>query len=144
AARHLARIGFDRTVGFLVGALAGWATGGRSFRSLPAVSVTEVARRVADSPEDWTLLDVRSASEIAGGMITGSCHRYVGELGNHLDTLRHDHRYTVMCGSGQRATIAASVLLRAGFSRVDVFLGSMGAWQAAGYPTIKAEDSICQ
>jgi hydroxyacylglutathione hydrolase len=35
-----------------------------------------------------------------------------------------------MCGSGQRATVAASVLRRAGFDRVDVFLGSMSAWQA--------------
>jgi hydroxyacylglutathione hydrolase len=36
-----------------------------------------------------------------------------------------------MCGSGARATIAASVLLRLGFHHVDVFLGSVGALMAA-------------
>jgi hydroxyacylglutathione hydrolase len=34
-----------------------------------------------------------------------------------------------MCGSGARATIAASVLLRAGWQQVDLFLGSVGAWK---------------
>jgi hydroxyacylglutathione hydrolase len=40
-----------------------------------------------------------------------------------------------MCGSGARATIAASVLLRAGFDKVDLFLGSMGAWKSVGFST---------
>ena len=40
-----------------------------------------------------------------------------------------------MFPSGARATIAASLLLRAGFSRVDLFLGSLQAWKKAGFET---------
>jgi 3-mercaptopyruvate sulfurtransferase SseA len=40
-----------------------------------------------------------------------------------------------MCGSGTRATIGASILLRAGFSGVDLFFGSIGAWGSMGSAT---------
>jgi hydroxyacylglutathione hydrolase len=41
-----------------------------------------------------------------------------------------------MCGSGTRATVAASLLLREGFERVDLFLGSIGAWRCRGFATV--------
>ncbi len=138
AARHLARIGYDRVAGFLTSALTGWASDARPFRSVPVVDVDEVARRVADRANGWKLLDVRDKTEVEEGAIDGTRHVYVGELPKHLATLERDCTYTVMCESGARATIAASVLLQAGFSDVDVFLGSMGAWRAAGHATVES------
>jgi hydroxyacylglutathione hydrolase len=136
AARHLARIGYDRVVGYLKAPMAGWAALAQRFSGVPVVDVTEVARRVAEQPRDWTLLDIRSLGETASGIIAGARHVYVGELPQRLAELDPRRHYTVMCTSGARATIAASVLLRAGFRQVDVFLGSMGAWTAAGHPTV--------
>jgi len=46
---------------------------------------------------------------------------------HQLDKSRH---YTLACGSGKRATVAASYLLAQGFENVDVFIGSMQAWQS--------------
>lgn len=136
AARHMGRIGYDRVAGVLTAALTGWAAAGRSFRSMAVIDAPGVARRIGESPNDWTLLDVRSQGEVQEGIVAGARHAYVGELPRRLEELDPARRYTVMCESGARATIAASVLLRAGFSRVDVFLGSMGAWQAAGHETV--------
>ncbi len=133
-ARHLARIGYDRVRGFLPAAITGWAATAKPFVTLPVVDVTEVAQRVEDRPNGWTLLDVRGASEVAEGVVPGAQCIYVGELAGRLGELDRDKRTTVMCASGARATIAASVLLRGGFRKVDVFLGSMGAWQEAGNP----------
>ena len=137
AARHLERIGYDRVKGFLASALTGWASDARLFRSVPVVDVSEVARRVDERPDGWVLIDVRDKGEVEGGVVTEAEHVYVGQLPDNLSTLEREHHYTVMCESGARATIAASVLLRAGFRDVDVFLGSMGAWQAAGHATVK-------
>lgn len=137
AARHLLRIGYDRVAGYLSPALAGWAAGGRPFHSLPVVDDALVARRIAKAANDWTLLDVRRPGEAAEGIVEGVRQIYVGRLAERLDSLPRDRRYTVMCASGARATIAASLLARAGFAEVDVFLGSMGAWKAAGRPTVK-------
>jgi len=61
----------------------------------------------------------------------GATHIYVGELAARLATLDPARPTTTMCASGARAAIAASLLLRAGFRTVDVYLGSMGAWQAS-------------
>lgn len=129
AKRHLSRIGFDRVTGYLDG-LDGWVTGGRDFESLPMIHADTVRDRLEKDKGDWQLLDVRDAHEVQEQGFEQALHIYVGELPAHLDDLERDCALTVMCGSGQRATVAASVLRRAGFDRVDVFLGSMSAWQA--------------
>lgn len=132
AARHLARIGYDQVHGWLGAGLPAWAAGGREFRTVSAVSVEEVRERVETRPDRWTLLDVRSVEEVRATQAPNAQHIYLGELPGRLGELDRDHTYTVMCGSGVRATIAASILARNGFDNFDVFMGSMGAWQAAG------------
>lgn len=132
ATRHLARIGYDHVTGYLSPSLVSWAAAGGAFASLPVVDAATVKARVED-PRDWTLLDVRSEDELAQERIPGSRHIYLGALPGELGSLDRGRSYTAMCGSGARASIAASILLRAGFERVDLFLGSMGAWQHTGY-----------
>lgn len=141
AARHLARIGYDSVRGMLKGGLASWATAGNGFGSVPVVDVDTVKQRVSDKPAGWTLLDVRGLDEVEAGIVPGAQHIYAGELPSKLDRLSKDGSTTVMCGSGARATIAASVLLRHGFRDVDVFLGSMQAWKARGRETVEPEES---
>lgn len=133
AARHLGRIGFDRVVGYLAPSLPSWAAAGQAFSTLPVISADEVKERKEQSLEDWILLDVRGQDEVAAMQIDGAQHIYVGALPAEATKLPKDKRYTVMCASGARATVAASVLLRHGFHPVDLFLGSMGAWKSQGY-----------
>jgi len=133
AARQLARIGYDRVRGFLAPSLPAWAAAGESFGGLPVVDADQVRARLKDEHPRWSLLDVRSEDEVNEVQIPGSQHVYVGELPTRLDELDRAHRYTVMCASGARATIAASILLREGWNDVDLFLGSLGAWKASGF-----------
>ena len=137
AARNLARIGYDDIHGYLNTAMPGWAAAGKAFLSVPVIDAGAVRERVSEQPEGWTLLDVRDRGEVSDGIVAGADTIYVGKLQEKLDGLAKDRHYTVMCASGARATIAASVLLRAGFANVDVFLGSMGAWCAAGGEVVK-------
>jgi hydroxyacylglutathione hydrolase len=139
AAVHLARIGFDRVRGYLAPSLTAWAATGEAFNTLPVLDTDEVRERVASPPDDWTLLDVRGEEEVAESRITGSRHVYLGDLPPRDRELDRGRRYTVMCGSGARATVGASVLLRAGFDRVDLFFGSIGAWRSAGLATESTE-----
>jgi hydroxyacylglutathione hydrolase len=130
ATRSLYRIGYDRVLGFLTPGLVGWAAKAEPFEVIQAVDVDTVRERISSSLNDWALLDVRDEAEVAGGKIEGAQTIYVGELPQKLDDLDKSRHYTVMCASGARATIAASVLSKSGFEKVDVFLGSMGAWSA--------------
>ena len=114
--------------------MPGWAATGNRFGSLPVVDATEVKHRLEAGASDWQLLDVRDDDEFAAGRVAGARQVFLGELPDRLETLDTTKRYTVMCGSGSRATIAASILARSGFESVDVWLGSFSAWTALDYP----------
>ncbi len=133
AARQLGRIGFDHVAGYLAPSLPAWAAMGEPFGTLPVIDADEVRDRLDRACDQWLLLDVRGDEEVAENPMPEARHIYVGEIGRRLDELPENRHVTVMCGSGARATVAASVLLRAGFRHVDLFLGSMGAWHSRGY-----------
>ena len=133
AATTLQRIGFDRIGGYIAGVMPLGVRNG-PLETLDFVNTETVASRINNPPNGWTLLDVRAKEEYRGGYIEGSHHAYVGELPDAADDIDPENPVTVMCGSGARATIAASVLRRCGFADVDVYIGSMKAWQSAGKP----------
>jgi hydroxyacylglutathione hydrolase len=53
----------------------------------------------------------------------------------HLEEVPRDKPIAVVCGSGYRSSVAASVLRRAGFDHVTNVSGSMTAWDQAHLPT---------
>lgn len=88
------------------------------------------ASRIA-SPGNLSLSQLLEceADERAEGAIEGSVHIYVGELNTRWKELDKSHHYTLMCESGMRATVAAGWLASRGFKKIDIYLGSMGAWK---------------
>lgn len=127
AARHLARIGLDRILGYLAPDMPQWAALAEPFDSVTVIDVNEFKSRRTSPPEDWQVLDVRGKGEVDEKPIDGATHHYVGKLAEEAGDLDASHHYTVMCGSGARAAIAASILMRQGFKKVDLFFGSFGA-----------------
>lgn len=127
AARHLARIGFDKVLGYLAPDMPQWASMAEPFGSVTLIDVDEFKSRRNNPPEGWQVLDVRGKGEVDENPIEGAAHHYVGKLADEASQLTASNHYTIMCGSGARAAIAASVLMRQGFKKVDVFLGSFGA-----------------
>jgi hydroxyacylglutathione hydrolase len=70
------------------------------------------------------LLDVRYPNEWRDeGSVPDAIELSIGDLPDRLDTLPRDAPITVMCRSGSRASIAASMLDAAGF---DVRLIAVG------------------
>lgn len=124
----LLRTGFEGVVGFLSPAITGWAHAAEPFTHAHAIEAKEVERRLSTN-DNWQLLDVRSEKEFSSGHIDGAKSIFLGDLPSQLDQLDRQKAHTVMCESGARATIGASILLAAGFKHVDVFLGAMGAWR---------------
>ena len=129
AMEHLVRISLDNIVGGYVGVVPAAAQGVK-MQQIPMIDTTEVEDRL-NGTEGWTLLDVRDADERADIAIEGSQHIYVGQLNERWQKLNKDDHYTLMCASGARATVAAGWLASRGFDKLDIYLGSMGAWQAA-------------
>ena len=83
-------------------------------------------------------LDVREPSEWKNeGTVEGAECVFFIDLPEKMDSLPNDKPIAVTCSVGDRASIAASMLERAGFKNVSNVLGGMTAWANLGYPTTK-------
>ncbi|MFJ2028626.1 rhodanese-like domain-containing protein [Streptosporangium sp. NPDC087985] len=88
----------------------------------------------ADRLEVGAALDVRQDSEYAAGHVPGAAHIELGELPvRAVDVPREPT--VVMCGHGERAMTAASLLAQAGHRQVRVLDGGPDDWaKATGQP----------
>ena len=132
-ARCLLRVGFDQIEGYLEGGVDGWEGRGYQLAGLEAVSVHDLARRLQAGERPF-VLDVRTEQEWEGGHIEGAHHIHGGLLQDRLGKVPKDRAVAVVCGSGYRASIAASFLKRAGHGEVSNVIGGMTAWTNAGLP----------
>jgi hydroxyacylglutathione hydrolase len=130
----LLRVGFDDVKGYLEGGMDSWETGGFPLASLPMLSVHELNQKLAAKSSALTVLDVRTDKEWNDGHIEGALHIHGGKLQERFAEVRRDRPVAVVCGSGYRASIAASFLLREGYTDVYNVVGGMSAWKAAGLP----------
>ena len=111
ARRELVRIGIDRLAGAAIGSPEALAAG-RELTSYPVSDFAGLAAAMAADP-DLVVLDARRDDERAGGGVRGSLHIPIHELTDRLDEVPAGEVW-VYCGSGYRASIAASMLARAG------------------------------
>jgi hydroxyacylglutathione hydrolase len=130
---HLLRIGYDLPVGWLAGGMQAWGASGRELVTLGDVDVHRL-RELASSGE-VEILDVRQPSEWAEGHIEGATFVTGAELPERVHEIPDAKPVAVVCGSGYRSSVAASLLAAAG-RRVLSVPGGMSAWRAAGYPTV--------
>lgn len=129
--RALIRVGLDRLEGFLEGGMRSWIESGYEQAHLPQISVSELHGRLARRP---FILDVRSDAEWKCGHIDSAEHIYAGEITQHLGGIPRDRQIHVICGTGYRSSMAASLLLREGYRDVVNVAGGMSAWNAAELP----------
>jgi len=131
---ELLRIGYDQPVGWLAGGMLAWRTAALEVERLEQISVREL--RAGLEAGEIDLLDVRQPGEWAQGHAPGATFITGAELPRRLEELDASSRpLAVICGSGYRSSVAASVLARSGHRRILNTIGGMGAWKAAGLPT---------
>jgi hydroxyacylglutathione hydrolase len=108
AVTELLRIGYDRVAGVLQGGVDAWRRSGRPTAGFPVVSPGEAGG-------ESTLLDVRDPAEWRDdGTVEGALRIPLWELRDRLHEVPADQPVTVLCRSGRRASIAASILDAAG------------------------------
>jgi hydroxyacylglutathione hydrolase len=133
---QFAYVGLIEFAGYLAGGMKSWENRGMPMVTLPQLPV----QQLAEQESGMQVLDVRSDSEFAGGRIAGAKHKFVAEMRDGVNGelgLNKESPVAVYCGSGYRASIAASLMQRAGFSDVRNVPGSMKAWRSAGFQVEK-------
>ena len=126
----LARVNDDR----VRQGMRGWIEAGLPFCVVDELSVHDLKRETERGNSNLQIVDVRRDDEWEAGHVPKAQHIYLPFLEQHLDELDRERPVAVYCGSGYRASIAASLLKRHGFSDVKNVPGSVSAWKAAGYP----------
>jgi hydroxyacylglutathione hydrolase len=115
------KIGYENLAGQLDGGMAAWQADGGPAEQTGLVTADRIGAR--------PVLDVRQAAEYAAGHLPGAVHIELGDLPARIQDAPSGAM--VMCGHGERAMTAASLLQRAGHEGLAVLAGGAPDWAAA-------------
>ena len=136
AAQLAASVGITRIAGYLDGGMTSWREEQRPTVSVERIDLPALHERAAEVQ----ILDVRERHEWDEGHIPGSLHRPYHDLAELPDGLDPAAPIAVVCSSGQRSAVAASLLLRLGAEHViHVAGGGVGTWRDSGWPIEQPE-----
>jgi rhodanese-related sulfurtransferase len=133
AAQLAAAVGIVVPAGLLSGGMTSWRLERRDVSRIGRLDVPGLHERVEAEP-DLQILDVREESEWRTGRIPGSVHMPYHDLSELPAGLDPERPVAVICGSGQRSAVGASLVQRLGVAEViHVVDGGVGTWARAGY-----------
>ncbi len=119
--RQCLSVGYEHLAGELDTGMTAWHTA-----DLPEATI-EIVGPDALGP---TVVDVRQRNEYVSGHVAGAVHVELGSLGNSIDDVPSGP-VTVMCGHGERAMTAASILTAHRRADVSVLAGGPADWATA-------------
>lgn len=123
--RRLARVGYDNTVGYLDGGIAGWKNAAKELDTVTSVSADVFAQLYAK--EQLDVIDVRRATEYAGGHVTNAENKPLDFINDWTGEIDRDKTYYVHCAGGYRSMVTASILKSRGFNNLVEVAGGYGA-----------------
>jgi rhodanese-related sulfurtransferase len=126
------RVGVDRIAGYLDGGMVAWAVAGFEASSIKMLSAEDLHDMIAGDV-DFVLLDVRAPQEYEDNHIGGAINIPVADLRTRHDELNRDKTTVLICSSGNRSSLGASILEQRGFKGVYNVAGGMTGYSAAGY-----------
>ena len=142
AAVLAASVGLRSIAGYLHGGMTSWREDRLAVRAVARLTVPELHERWADEASRPQVLDVRERKEWDAGHIPGSVHEPYHDIDGIPEGIDPAEPIAVICASGQRAAVAASLLQRNGARQViHVVDGGVPQWQDQGWPAVRPEPS---
>ncbi|MDA4108480.1 rhodanese-like domain-containing protein [Mycolicibacterium holsaticum] len=127
AKTRLARIGFDRVIGYLDRPFEVMFDHQDDVQIASRLTARAFDQRAAELA-DLQIVDVRNPGEAAAGTIPNAIEIPVGQLPGRLSELDPAKPTVVYCAGGYRSSVAASLLRHNRFADVSDILGGFGAW----------------
>jgi glyoxylase-like metal-dependent hydrolase (beta-lactamase superfamily II)/rhodanese-related sulfurtransferase len=128
----LRRVGLDNPIGFLEGKMHAWVNEGLPTGHVGQLSVQELHTQITEIV-DVTLVDVRTRIEFEISNIKGATNIPTPELRTRYTELDKRKKVILICRTGHRSSLAASLLKQQGFKDVSSVAGGMKGYSAAGY-----------
>ncbi len=140
---RLARVGFDKVIGYLDGGFEAWKNAGEPVDMVIDVEADEL---MMDIPNDSKLvvLDVRKPTEFADGHLKNALNIPLNEMNDPgiIAELEEDQNYYVHCAGGYRSVIAASLIKRQGIHNLRNVLGGWSKIKEQAKAEIVKEASV--
>ena len=108
----------------------------RGFKGISPAQVTDLINR-----ENALVVDLRGQGDFEKGHIIGSRHLLPSQVDpeGKLLAKAKESPVVLVCAVGATASTTAQKLVKAGFKKVSVLDGGIGAWTGAGLPLAKGK-----
>jgi hydroxyacylglutathione hydrolase len=107
-------VGIRKLGGYLHGGMTSWRQEKRETHRTERMPIDELAEHIKAQADDLQILDVRERSEWDAGHVAGSTFEAWHDITTIPEGLDPGRPIAVVCGSGQRAATAASLIQRYG------------------------------
>lgn len=138
AAQLAGAVGLRNIAGYLAGGMASWREENLDVDRVQRMTVAQLHERW--ERDGLQILDVREHSEWDAGHVPGSVHEPYHDIRGVPAGIDAARPVAVVCGSGQRSAVAASLLQRFGARQViHVVDGGVPLWERNGWPIEQPE-----
>ncbi len=140
---RLARVGFDKMIGFLEGGFNAWKNAGEKIDLIIEVEADELLIDLAFD-KNLVVLDVRKEIEFADGHLPEAINLPLGEMNDpaSMGNIEEHHNLYVHCAGGYRSIIASSILKRQGIHNLRNVVGGWNAIKQQEKVEIVKENSV--
>jgi rhodanese-related sulfurtransferase len=136
AITRLARVGYDKSLGYLDGGMEAWIQAGKTTEQITSITAKEFEQRF--NTKSIAVLDVRKDGEYNSAHLEGDHIEHLSLDGIHqkIQGIESQKTYHVYCGGGYRSVIATSILKANGFSNVIDIAGGFAALKKTQLPMV--------
>lgn len=127
------RVGVDSIAGYLSGGMVAWANEGHKIDHIHLISSESLYEQITNGSKSLALVDVRTPLEFADSHIKGAINIPAPELRYRYKELKAENPTYLICSTGNRSSLAASILKQHGFTQVYNIAGGMTGYSAAGH-----------
>lgn len=135
---RLARVGFDKVLGYLKGAMQAWEKAGKETDSLESLKATEA--HIRWEQESSPIIDVRKDGEFSAEHIDGALNIPLNYINERMAEFPQEQKFYLHCAGGYRSVIAASILKSRGYHDLINIEGGFTAIKETAFPTT---DYVC-
>ena len=136
----LCKIGMTNVAGFFGSdVVQDWKQNHGNVERVDQLDVSELKASVGNG--NVQIIDVRNPEEWSHGHIPGARHIPLAALPDRVGEIDASKPVVLQCGGGGRSSIASSLLLSRGLTKVANLQGGYDAWVAQGLP-IEAPDEL--
>ncbi|MBR9861673.1 MBL fold metallo-hydrolase [bacterium] len=135
AITRLARVGFDKTLGYLKGGVEAWKNAGKEMDSLRSIDAASFKSEWDEN--DSVVFDVRRPGEYETAHLLNANNTPLDDINSHIAEFPKEAPFYVHCAGGYRSVIAASILKARGYHNITDLAGGYSAISKQDLPAVK-------